>query len=153
MDGQTVTTTALHPFFVQGQGWTAVRDLQPGDQLDQPDGTTVAVQAVVATGRTGTTYNFEVESNHDYYVGVGVGWVLVHNDCSSRPRDRHHGGSGIGTLAGVALSAADATVIQRLVNGWKPHQFVEGYLQPLVSHSAVTSPQTSSNQERPPTEG
>jgi hypothetical protein len=62
------------------------------------------------------------------------------------------GGSGIGTVAGAALSAADATVIQRLLTGWKPHQFVESYLQPLVSHSAATPPQTRSNQGRTPTE-
>ncbi|WP_375431496.1 polymorphic toxin-type HINT domain-containing protein [uncultured Friedmanniella sp.] len=29
----TVTSTAEHPFWVDGRGWTPVRDLQPGDKL------------------------------------------------------------------------------------------------------------------------
>ena len=63
------------------------------------------------------------------------------------------GGGGVGTAAGIALSAADAVVIQRLVSGWKPHQFVEGYLQTLASHSTPTSPRTGSNHGRTTIEG
>ena len=57
------------------------------------------------------------------------------------------GGGGVGTAAGIALSAADATVIQRLVSGWKPHQIRGGLLQPLASHSTPTSGQTRSNHD------
>ncbi|HEY9696742.1 MAG TPA: hypothetical protein V6D10_05735 [Trichocoleus sp.] len=41
------------------------------------------------------------------------------------------GGGGLGTVAGVALSAIDSFLIDKLVKGWKPHQFVEGSLKPL----------------------
>ncbi len=81
VDGGKVTTTADHLFYIHGKGWTAVKDLRPGDQLDQPEGTTVAVEAVIDTGRTATVYNFEVETAHNYYVQAGTHWVLVHNDC------------------------------------------------------------------------
>jgi RHS repeat-associated protein len=82
--GKKITTTAEHPFFVEGKGWTPVKDLTSGDPLVEPDGATVAIDAVTATGRTATVYNFEVENTHDYYIHVGTHWVLVHNNCDGR---------------------------------------------------------------------
>lgn len=38
---------------------------------------------------------------------------------------------GLGPAAGVALGAADAFLIDKLIKGWKPHQFVEGDLKSL----------------------
>jgi hypothetical protein len=94
VDGGKVTTTADHPFYIRGKGWTAARDLRPGDELDQPDGAAVAVEAAIDTDRTATVYNFEVETTHDYYVQAGPHWALVHNDCvnwnpASRPTFGH----------------------------------------------------------------
>jgi hypothetical protein len=40
-------------------------------------------------------------------------------------------GGGTGTVAGVGLSAADAFFMDRLIKGWKPHQFVTGELTTL----------------------
>ena len=37
---------------------------------------------MTTTGRTATVFNFEVESTHDYYVQLGLHFVLVHNECS-----------------------------------------------------------------------
>jgi hypothetical protein len=45
------------------------------------------------------------------------------------------GGGGLGTAAGVALSALDATLIERLMQGWRPNQFVEGPLRELVDRA------------------
>jgi hypothetical protein len=36
-----------------------------------------------------------------------------------------------GTIGGVAISAADAFLADKLIKGWKPHQFVEGELKAL----------------------
>jgi len=83
VDGDTVTTTEEHPFFVLHRGWTAVKDLRAGDLLVEPDGATIAVESVRTTGQTSTVYNFEVEGLHDYYVKVGSHWVLVHNACGA----------------------------------------------------------------------
>lgn len=41
------------------------------------------------------------------------------------------GAGGLGTAAGTAISAADTFLIDKLIKGWKPHQFIEGELRPL----------------------
>lgn len=41
------------------------------------------------------------------------------------------GAGGLGTAAGVALSAVDSFLADKLVKGWKPHHFVEGDLRSL----------------------
>lgn len=41
------------------------------------------------------------------------------------------GAGGLGTAAGTAISAADTFLIDKLIKGWKPHQFVESELRPL----------------------
>lgn len=45
------------------------------------------------------------------------------------------GAGGLGTAAGVAISAVDAFLIEKLIKGWKPHQFVEGELKPIFDKS------------------
>ena len=42
------------------------------------------------------------------------------------------GAGGVGTALGVGASVVDATIVQRVVSGWQPHQFVEGPLRKLV---------------------
>lgn len=41
------------------------------------------------------------------------------------------GVGGLGTVAGVAASAVDSFVLDKLIKGWKPHQFVEKDLKSL----------------------
>jgi hypothetical protein len=43
------------------------------------------------------------------------------------------GAGGIGTAAGVAISAVDAFLLDKLIKGWKPHQFVEKDLKSLFA--------------------
>jgi len=45
------------------------------------------------------------------------------------------GAGGLGTAAGVAISAVDAFLADKLIKGWKPHQFVEGDLKSLFDES------------------
>lgn len=40
---------------------------------------------------------------------------------------------GVGTASGVLVSALDAFVVERLLQGWRPHQFVEESLKPRLS--------------------
>jgi hypothetical protein len=42
------------------------------------------------------------------------------------------GGTVVGTVAGTALSAADAFLLDKLIKGWKPNQFVEGPLKQFL---------------------
>ena len=41
--------------------------------------------------------------------------------------------TGLGTAAGVALSAGDAFLLDKIAKGWKPNQFVEGPLRQFTS--------------------
>lgn len=44
-------------------------------------------------------------------------------------------GGGLGTAAAGAVNAIDAFFVDKLIRGWKPHQFVEGNLKPLFNES------------------
>lgn len=44
------------------------------------------------------------------------------------------GAGGVGTMGGVALSAFDAFMLDKLVGGWKPSQFVEGSLRGFLGN-------------------
>jgi len=46
------------------------------------------------------------------------------------------GAGGIGTSIGVALSAADQFLLDRLIKGWKPNQFIEDELRGFVSRKS-----------------
>lgn len=81
-DGE-ITTTAHHPFHVDGRGYTPAGELHEGDQLRTPEGGHVTVLRLHSTGRRQTVYNLEVEGLHNYHVGTGsFTWVLVHNACT-----------------------------------------------------------------------
>ncbi|WP_229785303.1 polymorphic toxin-type HINT domain-containing protein, partial [Promicromonospora citrea] len=81
--GQVVSTTAEHPFWVQGRGWVDAAFLRTGDLLVTPEGATLPLQDVQTEQRTDpdaeTVYNFHVETHHTYYVYAGDTPVLVHN--------------------------------------------------------------------------
>lgn len=46
------------------------------------------------------------------------------------------GAGGLGTAAATAVSAVDAFVLDKLIKGWKPHQFVEKDLKALFSEES-----------------
>lgn len=81
VNGETITTTVGHPFFVQGKGWVAAKNLVVGDKLELLDGGEAYVDAIDQEKLTESVkvYNFEVEDFHTYYVGKIS--VLVHNVC------------------------------------------------------------------------
>jgi hypothetical protein len=45
------------------------------------------------------------------------------------------GAAGVGSAAGASLGALDTFIIEKLVKGWKPHQFIEGSLKPLIARA------------------
>jgi hypothetical protein len=68
--GRVIPTTAEHPFYVVGKGWTAAGELRPGDQLiglKPPE--YVTVTALRSTGRLDKLYNLGVADYHTYCVG------------------------------------------------------------------------------------
>jgi len=64
-----ILTTAEHPFWVQGRGWTPTRDLIEGDRLRSHDGQWVRVSRVEASSEKVDVYNFRVSEHHTYFVG------------------------------------------------------------------------------------
>ena len=80
--GQSIKTTAEHPFFVPVQGkFVAAGELQVGEQLVGHDGKLVQIESIGSTGEVTTVYNLRVADFHTYFVGGGL-WgfdVWVHN--------------------------------------------------------------------------
>lgn len=81
-DGETITTTPTHPFYVPQKGWTAAIEFRAGDILVTCNGEYVVVEKIQheLPETPVTVYNFEVEDFHTYYVGSTS--VLVHNSCN-----------------------------------------------------------------------
>ncbi len=78
-----ITTTATHPFYVEGEGWTQAGELQEHDQLRTPDGDLAEVISIQATGKTETVHNIAVAGLHNYHVQTSDGTnILVHNNAS-----------------------------------------------------------------------
>ena len=69
LQGQVIRTTLEHPFWVEGRGWTAVKDLQPGALLRGHDGQLWPVETVTPTTELATVYNLRVADYHTYFVG------------------------------------------------------------------------------------
>ncbi|MGL6077093.1 MAG: polymorphic toxin-type HINT domain-containing protein [Fimbriiglobus sp.] len=69
LGGQTIRTTAEHPFYSERSGWTACHELQVGDRLLTEDGSWVAVEGLRDTGSWERVYNLRVADDHTYFVG------------------------------------------------------------------------------------
>ncbi|NDI36496.1 polymorphic toxin-type HINT domain-containing protein [Chengkuizengella sediminis] len=79
IENEIIEVTAEHPFWLDGEGWTLVKDLQVGDYLVSTDGSIKIIDKIEIEQRTTTVYNFDVEDYHSYFVSnLGI-WV--HN-CS-----------------------------------------------------------------------
>jgi hypothetical protein len=81
--GQVIRTTDEHPFYLRGRGWTATKDLMPGDHLRSHDGQWTVVQEVRDSGEDGAVYNLRISDYHTYFVGSEE-WgfsVWAHNAC------------------------------------------------------------------------
>ncbi len=81
VNSEEITCTPNHPFYSPVRGWTNACDLRAGDILVTVNGEYVVVEQVQheLLESSETTYNFEVEGFHTYYVGGTE--VLVHNKC------------------------------------------------------------------------
>ena len=80
--GERLTTTAEHPFYVvgrQGREWVEAGKLTTDDRLLSLSGETLKVDGIERTSGTFALFNFEVEGDHDYFVGENG--LLVHNAC------------------------------------------------------------------------
>jgi hypothetical protein len=81
VNGETITCTTGHPFYVQGKGRVAAKKLKLNDKLELQNGEDAFVDAIrrEKLDQPIQVFNFEVEDFHTYFVGAGC--VLVHNLC------------------------------------------------------------------------
>ena len=104
VNDETLTCTPEHLFYSPVKGWTSAVDLRAGDILVMLNGEYVVVEQVQheLLESSETTYNFEVEDYHTYYVGENP--VLAHNSCrgnavkkawKAEAENVRSGGSGI----------------------------------------------------------
>ncbi|WP_375163083.1 polymorphic toxin-type HINT domain-containing protein [Paenibacillus sp. SC116] len=72
---EVIEATAEHPFWLNGKGWTEVKDLNVGDLLVTSDGSKLEIDRIKKESREATVYNFEVADFQSYFVSnLGV-WV------------------------------------------------------------------------------
>jgi YD repeat-containing protein len=81
-NGEEVTTTKSHRFFVEGKGWIEAGQLAIGNSIVTRAGPRTKITRITS-GPNSTVYNFEVEKTHTYFVGETDGGLWVHNDCLS----------------------------------------------------------------------
>lgn len=87
-NGETITSTFNHKWYVKDKGWLPAEYLMPKDKLLCQDGNYYAVQKLTCRviDSSQKTYNLSVgneedENFHSYYVGNSK--VLVHNACTN----------------------------------------------------------------------
>jgi hypothetical protein len=113
--GKTIRTTSEHPFYVWGQGWTAAKEMKPGDRLRSDDGRMVTVSEIYETEEVEAVYNCAVEDYHTYFVGA-EDWeftVWAHNACSSTS------GENAAASVGRTMHKAYSAVLEKL--GYATH--------------------------------
>ena len=83
INGETISATPNHPFYVDKLGWTLAKNLRAGDVLVLSNGEFVVVEWIQheILENPIKVYNFEVEDFHTYFVGESS--VLVHNMCQT----------------------------------------------------------------------
>ena len=81
VNGEEITSTQTHPYYVADKGWVLAGNLRAGDILVMLNGEHVVLEQVQheILESPVVTYNFEVEDFHTYYVGENE--ILVHNKC------------------------------------------------------------------------
>jgi pretoxin HINT domain-containing protein len=79
----SITATPAHPFWTR-RGWLEARDVSTSDELYSVNGMWNRVIAVETLAERTTVFNLEVDQLHTYFVGVGG--VLVHNNCEREAR-------------------------------------------------------------------
>ena len=77
VDGEVISTTGEHPFWVTDKGWVEAADLVVGSLLQTEDGRIIDVDGVERREGKFEVYNFKVEGIPTYFVSdLGI---LVHN--------------------------------------------------------------------------
>ncbi|WP_116811696.1 TadE/TadG family type IV pilus assembly protein [Steroidobacter cummioxidans] len=124
-EASRLTVTEEHPLWVQGRGWTAVRDIELGAPIATADGDTL----VLANRRVDAplpVFNLTVASDSSYFVGDERVWahnatctVRVRYSVPRSPSNFAVGASdgGPGTWSSISRPDNDAYRYQELITG------------------------------------
>ena len=80
---EEIICTKNHRIYINNKGWIEAKDILENDEVllyNNVIGTVIKKELQILDHYE-TTYNFEVEDNHNYYVSDSC--ILVHNDCKS----------------------------------------------------------------------
>jgi len=83
VNGEVITTTAEHPFWIVGKGWVKAKDLLTGEQLVTNDNTQLDIQDIIVKKEHRTVYNFRVKKDHTYFVSNLKVWTHNQDSCGS----------------------------------------------------------------------
>lgn len=78
---ETITASREHPFYVDGKGFVPAGGLAIGNSIVTRAGPSLVVKAIQWNRRAEgyAVYNFVVEEEHTYFVGLANGGAWVHN--------------------------------------------------------------------------
>ena len=82
-DKEEIVCTKNHRIYINNKGWIEAKDILENDEVllyNNVIGIVIKKELQILDHYE-TTYNFEVEDNHNYYVSDSC--ILVHNDCKS----------------------------------------------------------------------
>lgn len=90
VNGETISTTPNHPFFVADRGWMKAETIIPGMEIMLMDGSSAVVNSTQLQPIDAVdVYNFTVDNDHTYFVGETC--LLVHNQCNTLQGKRQDG--------------------------------------------------------------
>ena len=81
VNGEIITTTDEHPFWIVNKGWVKAKDLNLGDELVTDDEVIYAIEKIEAKKEHVTVYNFRVKDYHTYYVSNLHIWTHNQDSC------------------------------------------------------------------------
>ena len=144
--GQAIEATYNHPFWVDGKGWTFVKDLKVGDLLVQSGGNTLKIDSIELLHKHVTVYNMTVDEFHTYFVSdLGI-WV--HNTkCSYK--DITVGKSVRNISTNVTRTDFEKSL---LGDGWKKAVSKDGKVTIYSKDGARYTVRDTSNQGQPTAE-
>jgi len=126
-NGETIETTAEHPFYVDGKGFVPAGELGIGTSIVTRAGPSLRLHAADSHRRQSTVYNLEVEDFHTYFVGKAKLWV--HNlDCSHVWPDAKEMADNVQGLAGNERPSSAGAI--RLPGDFHSHVGVNSKNQP-----------------------
>jgi hypothetical protein len=86
-DGDHIVTTAPHPFYVIGKGFTEARSLRAGEAIASRAGEPATITAIDHTAAV-PVYNLTVAGDHTYFVGRASGGLWAHNVNCNFPQSK-----------------------------------------------------------------